>query len=412
MESKIYKKSLGAHIVSAVKGFMLFMFILCFFSIVTTGNFTMAVALFNPVVFGVIVYEVMCSPTVTVRADGIVYKHKGKSRTLGFETYYFSSDSQAGICAEDRRSHRTETLKFGGFDKKTLNEISNDIQKRQTAYYLRRNAAGEYKSETILKEDKSDMTSPETVKAPEPEVKYAELKTEMPAVKIEIEAPYSDDDADEIYSKGIPADYNQLPEISKIDESVLRIDYKSEPIELREEAPKSKVTAPELGKIEFRYPKRDIVERAERSNVLTSLIIMAAAVFVFLLWYLGFGYALNGMDILLAALGTMAVSAVVIAIMLFYRSSKIRGVFAKLEITETHLIVDNKRYKFDSIGSKSMTPPTQSAGERYLRFTYDGKPYVFCLGVCTKPSGKRELRYFTRYSELAKLLRERGFVFR
>lgn len=353
---------MGAHIVSGIKHFVFFMFILCFFSLFTTGNLTTAIALFNPLIFGVIVYEIVSSPTVTVRAEGIVYRHRGKSRTLGFETYYFSSDTKGGLSAEDRRSHRVETLKFGGFDKKTLKDMANDIQKRQTAYYLKRNSAGEYSSGKEIREEKIP-TAPSVTKAPPTPAVSDKIRTDKPQTK------------------------EKAPELKRdIPEAV-----------------------PELSKTEFRYPKRDIVERAEHESVLSALVIMAAAVLAFLLWYLGIGYLKGTSDVILTALGMLAVAAVLIAVIVVSRTVKARRAFSKLELTNTHLIIDNKRFKLTELQSRSMTAPTKSTGERYLRFTYDGRSYVYNLGVCQKSGGKREMRYFSRYRELAGLLAVRGF---
>ena len=387
MESKTYKKSVGTHIVCVIRNFATVMFILSVFFIIVMGDFMPAIGMLQLVIAGTVAYEVFSSPTVIVRADGVVYKRGKTTRTLGYGVYHFRSDGKAGLIVQDRRSSRTETLKCSGFDKKLFLTAVSDIERRQTEFFFKRTASGEFSPAQEVQDTKIHDA---------PKVDIPHIKVDIPHIKVDIPHIKVDD---------IPADYNKLPEIGKLD-GVSKHEEKKAPEHQKNES------APELLKIEFRYPRRAIAERAEYMNTLTVLGTLTAGVAGFLVWYLTLGASKSGMTVLCTALGIMAVCAVVCTATVMRRAAETCGLFSKLEITDRHLIIDNKRFKYDALSDKSMTPPTHTSGERYLSFTYDKKRYIYSLGKCAKPTDKRELRYFPRYTELAKLLRERGFAFK
>lgn len=409
METKTYKLSVKAHIKSVAIKVMLIEFILFLFFVVVAGDAYPAFALFNFVVVGVIIYHSLTAVSVVVRPDGITVRRGQSSRELKYETFYFDAASQDKLTLEDRRTSRTETISCAGFDKKDFSAMMVHIRKAQTGYFMRRNAAGEYKSGAAV-ENKTAPTvtrpTAEAVKEASREASmrnpysknYAGKKSETKPAATEIKA-----DAAVItpvtvsFDKDIPKDYNELPEIGK----VTGIPKKPE------EKPAKPAERESFYKVEFRYPKREITERCERANVMTVLWTMLAAVAAFLVWYLVIGITTGG--IFTAACIIALIAAAVTLCAVLRRLSRTRGIFAKLEITDTHLIIDNKRYRFTELSQKSITPPKQEFGMRRLAFTFDGKRVEYTLGA-TKPSAdKRDIYSFPRYAELYNLLKVKGF---
>ncbi len=153
----------------------------------------------------------------------------------------------------------------------------------------------------------------------------------------------------------------------------------------------------------FYYPRRDVSERAERRFTLTLLSTLAISIAVFLLLYIvAPRYALA------EALMILAVCAAVIGFTAASNRAKLHGMVSKLEVTENHLVLDNTRYRLRELSNKTMTPPEQASGRRFIRFNYEGKTIVCPLGPCDKTKRSSD-EYFGRYEELFEALGEKGF---
>ncbi len=153
----------------------------------------------------------------------------------------------------------------------------------------------------------------------------------------------------------------------------------------------------------FYYPRRDVSERAERRFTLTLLSTLAISTAVFLLLYIAAPrYALA------EALMILAGCAAVIGFTAASNRTKLHGMVSKLEVTENHLVLDNTRYRLRELSNKTMTPPEQASGRRFIRFNYEGKTIVCPLGPCEKTKRSSD-EYFGRYEELFEALGEKGF---
>jgi len=423
---KTYKISAAAHIKSVAIKTAAAMFILLLF-FVAAGEPGAAFSLFNLVLVGVIVYEAATNISIVVRMDGITVRKQKGSREYRYEMFYFASDGHGKLTAEDRRSGRKETIPCGCFDKKAYESMVEVIRKAQTEYFLRRSASGDFKSGAAVKENPVDAAEAERrenarraaaeASRRNPYSKdYAENPPAAPAVKIEPPAPKpaaaeirSDiaviEPVTASFEKEIPADYNRIPEIAKIDDAAYKnmpeigsVTAKAAPVPAKDES---------FAKAEFRYPKREIIERCERANALIVLWVMFGAVAAFLLWYLTAGIYTGG--VLMAALVIAALAAVCGLVIVQTNARHARGIFGKLEITERFLVIDNTRYRWEQMTDKVLTPANQEMGTRRITFTCAGKRISYAMGDAKLSADKRDIHVFPRYAELCRALKARGF---
>lgn len=435
---KTYKVSAAAHVKSVAIKTAAVMFILLLLFIVA-GEPETAFSMFNLVLVGVIVYEAATNVTVVVRMDGITVRTQKGSREYHYEMFYFASDGHGKLTAEDRRSGRKETIPCGGFDKKAYESMISVIKKAQTEYFLRRSASGDFKSGAAVKEDAASASEaerrenarrasaeassrnpysknykknavaetaaksePSAAKPAEPIKKPAEAKPAVTEIRSDIAVI---EPVTASFEKEIPADYNKVPEIAKIDDSAYKkmpaigdVTAKAAPVPVKDES---------FAKVEFRYPKREITERCERANALIVLWVMFGAVAAFLLWYLAAGIYTGGA--LMAALVIAALAAVCGLVIVQTNSRRARGIFGKLEITERFLVIDNTRYRWEQMTDKVLTPANQEMGTRRITFTCAGKRISYAMGDAKLSRDKRDIHVFPRYAELCRALKARGF---
>ncbi len=421
---KTYKLSMIAHIRSVLIKAFTITFIAVLFFAMTLGAPSLAFSLFNLVLIGSIIHEFSVAVTITVRMDGISVKRGTTARELKYETFYFSSAVHAKLVMEDRRTSRTETIACSGFDKKLFGDMMAQITRAQTEFFLRRSASGDFKSGSEIKQSAretanaaakrnpysknydSRKTAAQPEKVPEPK-----LQIDIPVIKPDRVQSASDEAGIrpvlESFDKEIRDGYNKMPEVTKVEDTAYRELPKIEKTEERKPIDKRAEDRTSFGKHEFHYPRREIIERCERANALTVLWGIFAIIAAFLLWYLAIGMysggALTGAGVILL-LGTIVIASIIAV-----RASRTRGIFSKLEITDDFLIIDNMRYRFAHMTAKTVTPPLQDVGVRKLSFTYDGKHIEYSLGSAKQSADKRDIYNFSRYAELCRLLKIKGF---
>ncbi len=215
------------------------------------------------------------------------------------------------------------------------------------------------------------------------------------------------------FERDIPSDYNKIPELAKFDDSLYKYihDFDMKKPEPRSDSrTKNQVDdSQSVTKKVFYYPRRAVAEAAERGIVLGVLYILLGTVALYLVSALLLSQVYIPVVNVINIIPVFAVLCIVIAaIYAASNVSKTKNMFSKLEITDSQLIIDNRKFKFAEMQNMSFTPVNHTAGIRQIRFTCAGKNESFNVGPCAKPSGRSDA-YFSRYKELCSLLSEKGF---
>ena len=215
------------------------------------------------------------------------------------------------------------------------------------------------------------------------------------------------------FERDIPSDYNKIPELAKFDDSLYEyihdFDMKK-PASRSDSRTKNQVDDSQLvTKKVFYYPRRAVAEAAERGCVLGVLYILLGTVALYLVSALLLSQVYIPVVNAINIIPVFAVLCIVIAaIYAASNAGRTRNLFSKLEITDSQLIIDNRKFKFAEMKNMSFTPVNNTAGIRQIRFTCGGRSESYNVGPCAKPSGRSDA-YFSRYKELCRLLGEKGF---
>lgn len=215
------------------------------------------------------------------------------------------------------------------------------------------------------------------------------------------------------FERDIPSDYNKIPELAKFDDSLYEyihdFDMKK-PASRSDSRTKNQVDDSQLvTKKVFYYPRRAVAEAAERGCVLGVLYILLGTVALYLVSALLLSQVYIPVVNAINIIPVFAVLCIVIAaIYAASNAGRTRNLFSKLEITDSQLIIDNRKFKFAEMKNMSFTPVNNTAGIRQIRFTCEGRSESYNVGPCAKPSGRSDA-YFSRYKELCRLLGEKGF---
>ena len=215
------------------------------------------------------------------------------------------------------------------------------------------------------------------------------------------------------FERDIPSDYNKIPELAKFDDSLYEyihdFDMKK-PASRSDSRIKNQVDdSQSVTKKVFYYPRRAVAEAAERGIVLGVLYILLGTVALYLVSALLLSQVYIPVVNAINIIPVFAVLCIVIAaIYAASNVSKTKNMFSKLEITDSQLIIDNRKFKFAEMKNMSFTPVNNTAGIRQIRFTCGGRSESYNVGPCAKPSGRSDA-YFSRYKELCRLLGEKGF---
>lgn len=215
------------------------------------------------------------------------------------------------------------------------------------------------------------------------------------------------------FEREIPSDYNKIPELAKFDDSLYEyihdFDMKK-PASRSDSRTKNQVDDSQLvTKKVFYYPRRAVAEAAERGCVLGVLYILLGTVALYLVSALLLSQVYIPVVNAINIIPVFAVLCIVIAaIYAASNAGRTRNLFSKLEITDSQLIIDNRKFKFAEMKNMSFTPVNNTAGIRQIRFTCGGRSESYNVGPCAKPSGRSDA-YFSRYKELCRLLGEKGF---
>ena len=215
------------------------------------------------------------------------------------------------------------------------------------------------------------------------------------------------------FERDIPSDYNKIPELAKFDDTLYKYihDFDMKKPEPRSDSrTKNQVDdSQSVTKKVFYYPRRAVAEAAERGCVLGVLYILLGTVALYLVSALLLSQVYIPVVNAINIIPVFAVLCIVIAaIYAASNVSKTKNMFSKLEITDSQLIIDNRKFKFAEMKNMSFTPVNNTAGIRQIRFTCEGRSESYNVGPCAKPSGRSDA-YFSRYKELCRLLGEKGF---
>ena len=215
------------------------------------------------------------------------------------------------------------------------------------------------------------------------------------------------------FERDIPSDYNKIPELAKFDDSLYKyihdFDMKK-PASRSDNRTKNQVDDSQLvTKKVFYYPRRAVAEAAERGCVLGVLYILLGTVALYLVSALLLSQIYIPVINVISLIPAFAVLSIIIAVIYaIANAGRTRNLFSKLEITDSQLIIDNRKFKFAEMKNMSFTPVNNTAGIRQIRFTCEGRSESYNVGPCAKPSGRSDA-YFSRYKELCRLLGEKGF---
>lgn len=215
------------------------------------------------------------------------------------------------------------------------------------------------------------------------------------------------------FERDIPSDYNKIPELAKFDDSLYEyihdFDMKK-PASRSDSRTKNQVDDSQLvTKKVFYYPRRAVAEAAERGCVLGVLYILLGTVALYLVSALLLSQIYIPVINVISLIPAFAVLSIIIAVIYaIANAGRTRNLFSKLEITDSQLIIDNRKFKFAEMKNMSFTPVNNTAGIRQIRFTCEGRSESYNVGPCAKPSGRSDA-YFSRYKELCRLLGEKGF---
>ena len=215
------------------------------------------------------------------------------------------------------------------------------------------------------------------------------------------------------FERDIPSDYNKIPELAKFDDSLYEyihdFDMKK-PASRSDSRTKNQVDDSQLvTKKVFYYPRRAVAEAAERGTVLGVLYILLGTVALYLVSALLLSQIYIPVINVISLIPAFAVLSIIIAVIYaIANAGRTRNLFSKLEITDSQLIIDNRKFKFAEMKNMSFTPVNNTAGIRQIRFTCEGRSESYNVGPCAKPSGRSDA-YFSRYKELCRLLGEKGF---
>ena len=215
------------------------------------------------------------------------------------------------------------------------------------------------------------------------------------------------------FEREIPSDYNKIPELAKFDDSLYEyihdFDMKK-PASRSDNRTKNQVDDSQLvTKKVFYYPRRAVAEAAERGTVLGVLYILLGTVALYLVSALLLSQIYIPVVNAINIIPVFAVLSIIIAVIYaIANAGRTRNLFSKLEITDSQLIIDNRKFKFAEMKNMSFTPVNNTAGIRQIRFTCGGRSESYNVGPCAKPSGRSDA-YFSRYKELCRLLGEKGF---
>ncbi len=362
-------------------------------------------------ILGSIGWQYWQSPTVTVGTESVQIARKGwASETYRFDNWYFSGETKGfrrSLIAEHRKSGKKVVTPCSAYDGKLFHEMCEEIRRRQSRFFVDRRRSGDTPKPAAAPTSASTAPSPIPSAAAEasrrnPYSKNYAGRTESEPIKAEpIKAePIKAEPAKAEPAKAEPAKAAPSVSVPAAGASVLMAGAASvKPEPTKPELPKKTVcevcknTAADSEMRErliFYFPKRAILEKNERANVLSVLWILFAAVAGFLLWLLFAGDALPLAGV---ALAMAAFWAGILAGILFGRIGSHRYFFEKLEICEDMLIIDNRRYRYADLRMCRI-------GEREFSFVSDGKLRRWKLG---KESD------FKRWRELSSALRKRGF---
>ena len=216
-----------------------------------------------------------------------------------------------------------------------------------------------------------------------------------------------------LFERDIPSDYNKIPELAKFDDSLYEyihdFDMKK-PASRSDNRTKNQVDDSQLvTKKVFYYPRRAVAEAAERGCVLGVLYILLGTVALYLVSALLLSQIYIPVINVISLIPAFAVLSIIITVIYaIANAGRTRNLFSKLEITDSQLIIDNRKFKFAEMKNMSFTPVNNTAGIRQIRFTCEGRSESYNVGPCAKPSGRSDA-YFSRYKELCRLLGEKGF---
>lgn len=467
MEEKTYTAGLSGHISSLFIRMLILSFIFNILAVVLfdwSSNFALLLA-----VAVSIVYEVLTSSRIVVKQSGVSYRVGTKPPVFySYADYYISAvKGKKQLSIEKRVGEFKVICKLDKFDNKNFNDMVKYISERQSAYFVNRMSSKESKPRTSTNifgtsiindtdysqnnpysknykkrntESAKQMTadgvaassqsatgaamSQSATEAAISQSAAAPTKTAAAAAKsndLLTVKPVADKATDPIIIEGlsasferdIPSDYNKIPELAKFDDSLYEyihdFDMKK-PASRSDNRTKNQVDDSQLvTKKVFYYPRRAVAEAAERGCVLGVLYILLGTVALYLVSALLLSQIYIPVINVISLIPVFAVLCIVIAaIYAASNVSKTKNMFSKLEITDSQLIIDNRKFKFAEMKNMSFTPVNNTAGIRQIRFTCEGKSESYNVGPCAKPSGRSDA-YFSRYKELCSLLSEKGF---
>ncbi len=401
MNREIFKLSIFDHIKSVLTKTIFITFVVTLFFAITAGEPAMGISLFNVILIGASVYEYANKITVSIFMDGVRIARGSKQREIKFEIYKISSTVHGKLTIVDRRSAKKDTVVCGGFNKKLFGEMMTAISKRQTEYYLRRNASGEFSSSAKINKSSKETASDASKR--NPYSKSDPPKSDANPIPQKIQTIANDIVAIGTAAISTTPIKNKNAKVEKIESEPARKN-ESESTLVPDNASSE---AESLTRHDFHYPRRDIVEKVEMANIMTALCGALIIVAVFLIWYITIGAFKGGVIAFACAL--LAIGAITITAIIVKRKLQLGKLFSKIEITDNYLIIDNSRYRFADMTEMKITSPESNDGIRKLSFAYDGRRVVYSLGKATQSSDKRDIQSFPRYRELCRLLKQKGF---
>ena len=460
MEEKTYTAGLSGHISSVFIRMLILSFIFNILAVVLfdwSSNFALLLA-----VAVSIVYEVLTSSRIVVKQSGVSYRVGTKPPVFySYADYYISAvKGKKQLSIEKRVGEFKVICKLDKFDNKNFNDMVNYISERQSAYFVNRMSSKESKPRTstnifgtsIINDTDYSQNNPysknykkrntESAKqmtadgvaassqsatgaAMSQSATEAAMSQSAPAAAKSNDLltvkPVADKATDPIIIEGlsasferdIPSDYNKIPELAKFDDSLYEYihDFDMKKPEPRSDnRTKNQVDDSQLvTKKVFYYPRRAVAEAAERGCVLGVLYILLGTVALYLVSALLLSQIYIPVINVISLIPAFAVLSIIIAVIYaIANAGRTRNLFSKLEITDSQLIIDNRKFKFAEMKNMSFTPVNNTAGIRQIRFTCGGRSESYNVGPCAKPSGRSDA-YFSRYKELCRLLGEKGF---
>ncbi len=388
---------------------------LAFLVIIGDGYFEDAALMLRLAFFGSLIFEGVTAQTFVLRSDALRLESRMKTRKYRFDRFKIERvKGKHSFTVTDRQTSKSETLECRGFGEKEFLKLVEELSKRQRAYSLGRSSsvgrdsdAAASRASQLRRDEPEQLSIPltpdekrvaelfETAHERNPYAKKNRAKEhEKPAVNtptVELPAPKIEPEKPKIDPITIAA---TLPEI--------KAEIVSKAVNPNAHLHDHSPPPPAEEFVTFRYPRRNVIDDAERRSVLTILTILTVGVAVLLM--LALSIPVGVVELLTLA----AICGGLVAIVIARRVRRTSKLPSKIEVGTQTLIIDNDRYRIGKISDFSATPAIIVTGMRRIRFDYGGKTVVCSLGPAKRPrKGRRADEYFDRYPELVKLLKVR-----